>query len=63
MELNDYQLYKVQEFENSQVMDEFKTSHDFEVLRKLNNKKQTDLKFGSYILLPGDIFWNKLEPF
>jgi hypothetical protein len=63
MDVNDYQIYKTQQSENSQIMCEFKKSHDIKLLTKLNNNRKTHLKFGSYYLLPGHIFWNKLDPF
>lgn len=63
MDLDDYQIYKTQQSENRQIIDEFIKSGDIELLTKLKNNKKTHLKFSSYYLLPGSIFWNKLEPF
>ena len=62
MDLNDYQIYKNQQSENNQIMDEFIKSRDIELLTKLNNNMKTHLQFCSYYLLPGTIFWNKLGP-
>lgn len=62
MNLNDYQIYKTQQSENRQIMDEFIKSGDIELLKNFNEKKKTHLKFSSYYLLPGAIFWNKLGP-
>tara|TARA_B110000971_G_C19837229_1_gene420840 strand:+ start:402 stop:713 length:312 start_codon:yes stop_codon:yes gene_type:complete len=62
MDLNDYQIYKTQQSENSQIIDEFIKSNDIELLTKLNNNRKTHLQFSSYYLLSGAIFWNKLVP-
>lgn len=62
MDLNDYQIYKAQQFEKNKIFDEYFKSHDIELLTKLTNIKKTHLKISSYYLLPGTIYWKKQEP-
>jgi hypothetical protein len=75
MDLNDYQIYQTQQFENKKIIDEILKSRGRdsdsdidvvstlnELVRTLNNNRKTQLKFSSYYLLPGHDFWKTLEP-
>jgi len=62
MDFDDYQIYKTQISENREIMRDLAKSRDFEKYLNVINDKKTNLKFSSYYLLPGNIFWNKFEP-